>query len=251
MTKIVCSAQKFLDMIRMGLVNNHFDAMEVSFTPTLITTTTSRAGTFGSWNTFKPTYFKEYSCVAPETIKLTKALHSNLMTLKFAGDDQITIDVDLANSRLTISGPRSNYAPVLTNPDVQPLKITLTEKPTIGLLPASETRPVHYQIRVPARSLATPKMEKNAKVTYKVNGKDLILDLNLGGVYNEQITPLEVLKPREAATGEKTSYTFFVDHLADILANFSENVVVTIYERGIFITQMNEAYSLMYMTAIV
>jgi hypothetical protein len=221
--------------------------MEVSFTPAGVTTTTSRAGTFGAYITYKPAYFKEYVCQTPETVKFAKSLFANMQSLKFGDEQEITVETDLVNSRLNITGSRRDYHPVLTNPDVQPLKMTLAEKPTIGWLPAKEDRPVHYQIRVPASALATPKV---GKVTYKTSGSCLILDLNLGGAYNEMITPTEVLKARNAVQGEKVDYTFFVDHLMDILANFSDNVVVTIYEKGIFITQLSDTYSLMYMTAV-
>jgi hypothetical protein len=247
MTKLVCSPGKFLDIIRKGLINNHFEAMDVEFAPTGVTTTTSRAGTFGSHNTYKPAYFKEYVCQATESVKLTKELFENMQKLKFGEEQEITVETDLVNSRLNIAGVKRDYHPVLTNPEVQPLKMTIAEKPTIGWLPAKEDRPIHYQIRVPASDLATPKVDK---VTYKTGGATLILDLNLGGAYNEKITPTEVIKPRNAAQGEKTDYTFFVDHLTDILANFSDLVVVTIYEKGIFITQLNDNYSLMYMTAV-
>ncbi len=248
LTKFSCSPQKFLDIIRKGLINNHFEAMEVSFTPELVTTSTSRAGTFGVHNTFKPGYFTKYECPAPETIKLTKELFANMQSLKFGSEAEITVETDIPNSRLNISGTRSDYHPVLSNPEVQPLKMTIAEKPTIGWLPAKEDRPIHYQIRVPASALSTPKGID--KVTYRTNGPSLTLYFTLGGEYSEKITPLEVMKPRTAGQGEKIDYTFFIDHLADILANFSDNVVVTIYERGIFITQLNDTFSLMYMTAV-
>jgi len=247
LTKFSCSPQKFLDVIRKGLINNHFEAMEVAFKQDGVTTTTSRAGTFGAYITYKPAFFAKYECSVPETVKLTKELFANMQSLKFGGEPEITVETDLANGRLNITGSKSDYHPVLTNPEVQPLKMTIAEKPTIGWLPAKEDRPIHYQIRVKASDLSTPKVDK---VTYKTNGPNLTLDLNLGGAYNEKIAAIEVLKPREAAQGEKVDYTFFVDHLADILANFSDNVVVTIYERGIFITQLNDTFSLMYMTAV-
>jgi len=236
-----CATEQFLDFIRKGLVNNHFDAMEAKFTQTGVTTTTSQAGTFGSYNKYKPGCFKEYVCAEPETIKLTKELFTKIQDIK--GGQEITIETNLFNNRLNIiESDGSDYHLALTNPEVQLFKLTLAEYSRIGWLPAKKDRPVLYQARFNVKSLPIWKVDK---VTYSTNGQSFTCGCYLGGNYLETVQPIEVLK---TSFGK---FTFFSDHISDILKCFKGNVVFTIYERGMFVTQLHGTHSLMYLASVI
>jgi len=247
MTKIVSEPKKLMDLVRRALVNGQLEAAIFSFSPSGLSTKATKAGTFGGYTTYHSPFFKEYVCEQPVEIKLTKNFLANLESLRFGSEDQISVEIDLPNNRLNILAGKREYHPVLSNPDVQLLSFPFSERPGIGMLPTDTTKPIHFQAKVVADVLGTPKVDK---VSYHTVGIELTLELDKDGPYKQTITPSSVLIPRKV-TGpdEKTTYTFFVEHMTDILACFVGEVIITMYERVIFITQPDKDQSLMFFTA--
>jgi hypothetical protein len=78
-----------------------------------------------------------------------------------------------------------------------------------------------------------------------VNGQAIVYSIDLGGDYNETIVPIQVLK-----TGTFEG-KFFSEHIKHFLKCFKDNVVLTIYEKGMFVTQQHGTHSLMYLAPVI
>lgn len=240
--KFSTEPKRLIDMIRKALINGkQLDSVSGLFSPTGVVFSDLSKGVIGCECAYPPSYFKSYDVDEEKEILFKKDLLDALSKLGFGAEDVATLDVDEEKNCFHIVAGGKRWDPTLSEVSDTRVPFERHEVTGIGVLPTDESKPVVAQFVIGVDKLKTPDVEK---VTLRINNdRTLSVELDLIGPFAEKFTPTQV------RTMNAGAHTTFVNMLSDILANFVGEVWLTIYEKFIFVTQLSEDSSLMYLTS--
>jgi len=255
MIKFEIDPKRLIDMIRMGLINGILNEVCATFTPTEVVLSDISKGTLGSYGKFNKTYFKSYEVDVPnQKIILKKELIAGLTDLRFTTEDSILVNMDIENNKINFLSPSGKKwdTNMSTEINTKVISFGLEYVAGVGILPSDKTRIKNYQTKIPVK-LLTDNLAKVEKVTLVPKETDVLVKMSYNGDYegkmslkSEDITiPSDPTKPKE--------YTVFIEYLNSILANFSGNIYMTLYDLAMIVTQdytkETPDYTLMYFCA--
>lgn len=242
MIKIVTEPSRLVDIIRKSLMNGELDVAVASFSPEGLVISDISKRTMGSYCTFSRGFFKQYHVDETQDVIINKAFLDNLTMAMFGREEEVSLEVDLENKKFIIDSKKHHWEPTLSEETGEKITWeTLKEMPEVGFVIQAEDRPILNQFSLPVDELNTPKVEK---LTFKVLNKQLTIELELDGPWKK--TPTLMKTKKLDVDGVSTVYIKF---LTAITASFKGEVWITVYERGIFITQITTDFSLMYSLA--
>lgn len=245
MIKLTAEPKRLIDMIRKSLINGkQLDSVSALFTPAGVIFSDLSKGVMGCECSFNPSYFKSYTVDEEREILFKKDFLDSLGKLRFGGEDEIELSIDDENNCFRIRAGEKKWDPKLSEVSDTRIPFQRHEVSGIGVLPSKPTdtsQSVLAQLSIGVDKLNTPDVEK---ATLRINEDETIsVELDLIGPFAEKFKPTQTRKMTPGA------HTTFVGMLADILANFVGEVWLTIYDKFIFVTQVSEDYSLMYLTS--
>jgi len=252
MNKVTVEPKRLVELFRRALMNATIDGALIRFTPSGVIATVTK-GTYGAFGTYRPTYFKTYEIAEDVDIKVTPIFLKNLESLKMNNVETCSVGFDLPNNRLLFEVGGDKWSAILPNPDIKTLGIderkNIKDVPGVGLLATSVADNPQFQAILSVDKMGTPKAER---VTLSLNDKTMLLKWDMDGdaTRDMQLETSKVRVPRKIITPEdKQNYTFHMQYVIDILANFVGEIVITVAETAMFVTQVSTDMSLMYFVA--
>lgn len=237
----------------MSLINNKgIDSISGLISPTGIVFSDISKGVIASHCVFGREYFKEpYNVDETKEINFKSTILAGLSNLKFGGTDDTTFEINNEENFIDFRADGKKWFPSMSafkevgenGLSVDRVGFALAEQAGIGILPTDPDRPILAQFKINGNKLVIPDVEK---VTFTVaEGNSLALDLDYsGGAFSEALVPTET---RTMTPGK---WTLVVELLKHVLANFSGEVWVTVYEKFFFFTMSEAEYSLMYLLSV-
>ena len=160
-----------------------------------------------------------------------------LESLRFPGEESISFGIDSIHKQMLFKGPSGKKwdPPLLGLPGTM-ITFGLQHVPGVGVIPSDQTRPIYIQFAIPIDRLILVKVDK---LTIKVLGGKLTLSgIHLDGPFEDPLEPT-----RRMVMDNDFSATVFTEYLQNILSTMVGEVVFTIYEKMLFITQETNDYT--------
>jgi len=241
MISINAEPNRMSDMILKGLMNSAFDVTKAYVTEAGIKTTVSKGGTMGALCHFNSHYFKKFETDEEIQVLLTKDLHKGLAENKFSGEDSIDLTIDVPNGKFLLKSPNVRWSPKISNETMQEVAFPMELVPGIGYLPKDPRpdRQPECQIKIADDSVIAPQVDK---VIFEIAGGKVQLKYEYGGGPAER----DIVPKDNRKVDIDKSYTLSRQYLTPILANFSGDLWLTFYQKGVFFTQVNSDFSLTY-----
>jgi hypothetical protein len=264
MFKITLEPKRLLDMFKKALMNGESDSAFIRFTPKEAITHISQ-GTYGTYGVYQPTYFTEYVCDANTEIKITKQFVKNLDELHIGSEQSVMVESDISNNKLTLIAGSSRWTPSIPNPQnmkafgVLESTIPVSDVEGIGFLPTKrQSTPIQFQTKIGSERLMIPNFQD---VAISVLDKTMKIEWDMDGHAERgmALDPIKVLVPRKKmetdmlppdAVLDFQKYNFNVKFLAKLLDNFSGEMVITIFQKAMFLTQQTKDVNMMCFTAM-
>jgi len=253
MIKFEIDPKRLIDMIRMGLVNGSLNEVCAVFNPTEVILSDITKGTIGSYAVFNKSYFKTYEVDVPnQKVIFRKGLIAGLSDLGFTSEETVIVNMDDKAEKMYVTSPLGKKWDAILSTDANTKQITfgLERIAGVGILPADKSRVKNYHSKIPVK-LLTDNLAKAEKVTFVPKGTDILVKMSYDGDYEGKITlkPEDILIPADPE--KPREYTLFVEYLRSIIANFTENVHVVLYDLAMITTsegktKENLDYILMY-----
>jgi len=258
MIKVSLGPKRFSDMLRKVLINNKgIESISGIISPSGVSFSDTSKGVMGTQCHFSRRYFEHgYEVDEEYEVLFTKAILDGFTDLRFGTEDKVALVLDKENNCFHVTGGTKKWDPKFTEFKLQQeqeskpnynqyehrIGFGLTESPGVGFLPTDMSRPIFGQFSISAQKLSVPDVEK---ATIRIGeGNTIIAELDYTGPFSETLVPLQM---RSMTPG---AWTLFVGMLKDILANFPGELWVTIYEKVVFFTKVEDDYSLMYFMAV-
>jgi len=258
MMKFTLGPKHLTEMLRKALINaKQLESISAIISPSGIHFSDISLGVTASDCFFSRGYFEGgYSVDEEYEVLIKRELLEAFEKLRFPSEDSVTVEVDKNEKCFHIVGGGKDWHPKMFDFKLQTsdasqanynhadtrINFKTAEVTGIGTLPIDPNRPIMSQFAIGVDKLVTPDVEK---VSIRVGEAEATsLELDFLGPFKQALTPT---KKRKMTPGV---YTLFVDKLQNILANFAGEVWVTIYERVIFFTMIEESYSLSYLSSV-
>jgi len=243
MLKIELEPKRLMDMLSKSLINaKEIESVSAMISPTGMLFSDISKGVLGVHAQFNRSYFTKYEVDEEREVLFTKEFLDGLSDLKFGVEDSLTVEIDDENNCFLIRAGGKSWDPKLTQVSDTRIKFGLNETPDIGVLPTKPKTPMLSQFSIGVGKLSTPDVEK---VVLRIAEEEaLSMELDYGGPFTEQLTAVQT---RSMTPG---AWTLFVEILSNILSNFKGEAWVSVYDKIVFFTQIEEDYSMMYFTSV-
>lgn len=252
-------------MFKKALMNGVSDSAFIRFTPKEAITYISQ-GTYGTYGVYQPSYFTEYICDENTEIKITKQFAKNLDELSIGSELSVLVESDIPNNKLTIISGGKRWTPLIPNPQNMKLigvpesTVPVSDVESIGFLPTKrQSTPIHFQAKLGRERLVLPNFQD---VSISILDKTMKLEWDMDGhaENNMNIDLIKVLVPRKKMETDIISvgqtdtdfqkYNFNVKLLSGMLESFSGEIILTMFQKAIFITQQIKDVNMMCFLAI-
>lgn len=243
MLKIEIEPKRLTDMLSKSLINaKGIDKVSAMISPSGMLFSDISKGVLAIHNNFNRSHFTKYEVDEEQEVLFTKEFLDGLSNLRFVAEDSLTIEIDNESNCFNIRASGKSWNPKLTEIGDDRIKFALAEMPGIGVLPTDPKRPVLSQFTISVDKLNSPDVEK---VALRIKeGEELSMELDYMGPF------VQSLKMGQKRTMTPGVWTLFVEMLKNILGNFKGEVWVTVYEKIVFFTKVEDDYSLMYLMSV-